>query len=317
MAMVDGNRDRRPSKFHAHASQHPYAAMTESASVHSSVGGSPAASSAAQSAAQSTASTAGSAARYPSLVDRTVLITGGGSGIGAAFTEHFFHQGCRVAFFDIDDDASNALVAELTENRISGLHAPHYRRCDLTDIDAVRASVAAVEAELGPIRVLVNNAARDNRMAFFDITPDDWDRMLAVNLKHQFFVTQAVVPRMIDAGGGSVILMGSISWMRGIPGMAPYTASKAAISGLTRTLARELGERNVRVNSIVPGAVVTERQRALWLKPGDDERFLAMQALKFRLQPPDIARVALFLASDEARGMAGQNIVVDAGNVFV
>lgn len=261
------------------------------------------------------ASTHPSHARYPSLADRVVLVTGGGSGIGAAFTEHFFHQRCRVAFFDIDDDASKALVNRLSENRISGMHMPYYHRCDITDIDAVRACVAAVEQKLGPVRVLVNNAARDERRDFFDITPEFWDQMLAVNLRHQFFVTQAVAKRMIEAGGGSVIMMGSISWIRGRPGMAGYTTSKAGINGLTRTLARELGDKGIRVNCIVPGAVVTERQRELWLKPGDDQRFLDLQSLKFRLQPDEVARVALFLASDEARGIAGQNLIVDAGIV--
>lgn len=254
-------------------------------------------------------------AAYPSLADRVVLITGGGSGIGGAFTEHFFDQGAKVAFFDVDDAASNALVDRLTENRIGGLHAPTYLRCDVTDIDSVRANVAKVESTLGPVRVLVNNAARDERKDFFDITPEFWDRALAVNLRHQFFVTQAVAKGMIDAGGGSVIMMGSISWMRGRPGMAGYTTSKAGINGLTRTLARELGDKNIRVNCIVPGAIVTPRQRALWLKPGDDEMFLGIQSLKLRLQPDEVARVALFLASDEAAGIAGQNLIVDAGIV--
>lgn len=254
-------------------------------------------------------------ATYPSLADRVVLITGGGSGIGEAFTEHFFHQGCKVAFVDVDDRASNALVDRLTENRIGGLHAPTYIRCDVTDIDAVRATVATIEKTLGPVRVLVNNASRDERRDFFEVTPEFWDGMLAVNLRHQFFVTQAVAKGMMGAGGGSVIMMGSISWMRGRPGMAGYTTAKAGINGLTRTLARELGEHNIRVNCIVPGAIVTERQKALWLKPGDDQRFLDLQSLKLRLQPDEVARVALFLASDEARGIAGQNMIVDAGIV--
>lgn len=254
-------------------------------------------------------------ATYPSLADRVVLITGGGSGIGGAFTEHFFQQGCKVAFFDVDDRASNALVDRLTGNRSGGLHAPSYLHCDITDIDAMRASVATVEKTLGPVRVLINNASRDERRDFFDITPEFWDGMLAVNLRHQFFVTQAVAKGMMSAGGGSVIMMGSISWMRGRPGMAGYTTAKAGINGLTRTLARELGEHNIRVNCIVPGAIVTERQKAMWLKPGDDQRFLDLQSLKLRLQPDEVARVALFLASDEARGIAGQNMIVDAGIV--
>jgi NAD(P)-dependent dehydrogenase (short-subunit alcohol dehydrogenase family) len=278
-------------------------------------------------------------ATYPSLADRVVLITGGGSGIGAAFVERFHEQGAKVAFFDIDDDASRMLVDRLVHTHVSTpvstpvdgpasrledrhpeapatrRHRPLYLHCDLGDIDDVRSSVAMVEQQLGPVRALINNAARDERKGFFDVTPEFWDRMLAVNLRHQFFVTQAVAKGMIDAGGGSVIMMGSISWMRGMPGMSAYTTSKAGINGLTRTLARELGDRNIRVNSIVPGAVVTERQKALWLKPGDDEKFLAQQSLKFRLQPEEIARVALFLASDESRGMAGQNLIVDAGIV--
>ena len=248
---------------------------------------------------------------YPSLSGKVVLITGGGSGIGEAFTEHFWRQGCKVAFFDIDDDASTALSMRLAH--ISA--APFYRHCDITDIDAVRSAVAEVEARLGPIQVLINNAARDDRKDFFDITPEFWDRAMAVNVRHQFFVAQAVGRGMIAAGGGAIINMGSISWMRGRPGMAGYTTSKAGINGLTRTLARELGDRNIRVNCIVPGAVVTERQRKFWLKPGDDQMFLDLQCLKFRLQPAEVARAALFLASDEARGITGQNLVVDAGIV--
>jgi len=250
-------------------------------------------------------------AHYPSLTGKVVLITGGGSGIGEAFTEHFWHQGCKVAFFDIDDDASSNLVVRLSHT--SG--APLYRHCDITDIDAVKEAVAEVEAALGPIRVLVNNAARDDRKDFFDITPEFWDRAMAVNVRHQFFVAQAVARGMIGAGGGAIINMGSISWMRGRPGMAGYTTSKAGINGLTRTLARELGDKNIRVNSIVPGAVVTERQKQFWLKPGDDQMFLDLQCLKFRLQPAEVARAALFLASDEARGIAGQNLIVDGGIV--
>ena len=252
-----------------------------------------------------------SIAHYPSLAGKAVLITGGGSGIGEAFTEHFWQQGCKVAFFDIDDEASTALSMRLAHT--SG--APLYRHCDITDIDAVRSGVAEVEAKLGPIQVLINNAARDDRKDFFDITPEFWDRQMAVNVRHQFFVAQAVARGMIAAGGGAIVNMGSISWMRGRPGMAGYTTSKAGIHGLTRTLARELGDRNIRVNCIVPGAVVTERQRKFWLKPGDDQMFLDLQCLKIRLQPAEVARAALFLASDEARGIAGQNLVVDAGIV--
>ena len=255
---------------------------------------------------------------YPSLAHKVVLITGGGSGIGEAFTEHFWRQGCKVAFFDIDDAASQALVERLTHAGTAegaGAMPPRYLHCDITDIARIRDCVAEVEAALGPVQVLINNAARDDRNDVFDITPEFWDRAMAVNLRHQFFVTQAVARGMIAAGGGSVIMMGSISWMRGRPGMAGYTTSKAGINGMTRTLARELGDRNVRVNCIVPGAIVTERQKHLWLKPDDDQRFLDLQCLKFRLQPEEVARAALFLASDEARGITGQNLVVDGGIV--
>lgn len=254
-------------------------------------------------------------ATYPSLSGKVVLITGGGSGIGASFTAHFCRQNCRVAFFDIDDAASEALVQRLAPVSGTLAHPPLYLRCDITDIAMVRDQVARVEAELGPVQVLINNAARDDRMDMLDITPEFWDRTMAVNLRHQFFVTQAVARGMIAAGGGSVITMGSISWMRGRPGMGGYTTAKAGINGMTRTLARELGEKNIRVNCIVPGAVVTERQKQLWLKPDDEQRFLDLQCLKFRLQPDEVARAALFLASDEARGITGQNIIVDAGIV--
>lgn len=244
-------------------------------------------------------------ANYPSLVDRAVLITGGGSGIGACLVEHFVRQGSRVSFIDIQDEPSLKLVAGLTGAR----HAPVYHHCDLTDIAALQATFK----KIGPVGALLNNAARDDRHAMETVTSEYWDRCLALNLKHQFFAIQAVTPGMIAAGGGAIINFGSISWMRGIPGMVGYTTAKAAINGMTRTLARELGNKGIRVNCIVPGAIVTERQRALWLTPDKDQQFLEAQALKFRLQPDDVARVALFLASEESRGCTGQNFIIDAG----
>jgi D-xylose 1-dehydrogenase len=170
-----------------------------------------------------------------------------------------------------------------------------------------------VQQDWGPIRVLVNNAARDDRHKMEDVTPAYWDENLATNLRHQFFAAQAVAPGMAAAGGGSIINLGSISWMRGRPAMVGYTTSKAAVGGMTRVLARELGDRNIRVNAIVPGAVVTERQAALWNTPEAEREFLDQQCLKFRLSVDDIARTALFLASEEARGITGQNLIVDAG----
>ncbi|MEO8738133.1 MAG: SDR family oxidoreductase [Casimicrobiaceae bacterium] len=244
---------------------------------------------------------------YPSLADRTVFVSGGGSGIGAAIVARFAGQGCRVAFCDIDDAAAQALVATLAPAPV------RYHYCDLRHIEALRTTLAAVEAEFGAITVLVNNAARDDRHKLEDVTPEYWDERLAVNLRHHFFAVQAVAPAMTEAGGGSIINMGSVSWMRATPGMAAYTTAKAAINGLTRTLARELGARNIRVNSIVPGAIHTARQKTLWFTPELDRQFLDAQCLKFRLGEDDVARTALFLASDEARGITGVNLIVDAG----
>jgi len=248
-------------------------------------------------------------ARYPSLVDKTVLITGGGSGIGAAMAMLFAAQGCRVVIFDIDDPPSRALVAGLERD---GRHAAYFH-CDVTDVDALQRTIRAAESSHGSVDVLVNNAARDDRQALMSATVEYWDRALAVNVRHHLFAAQAVVQGMQRKGGGSIINMGSVSWMRGRPGMVGYSTSKAAIHGLTRTLARELGPLNIRVNSLVPGATLTDRQRALWLTPEQDREFVDLQALKFRLEASDVARVALFIASDEARGCTGTNFVVDAG----
>jgi NAD(P)-dependent dehydrogenase (short-subunit alcohol dehydrogenase family) len=245
-------------------------------------------------------------ARYPDLAGRTVFVSGGGSGIGAAFVRSFAAQDCRVAFIDIADEPSEALVAELGAS-------VRYSHCDVRDIDALRATVAAAGKTFGPVRVLVNNAARDDRHRMDDVTPAYWDDNLAVNLRHHFFAAQAAAPQMAAAGGGSIINLGSISWMRGRPAMAAYTTSKAAISGLTRVLARELGERNIRVNALVPGAIHTPRQEALWDSPAAVQEFIDQQCLKFRLSEDDVARAALFLASDAARGITGVNLIVDAG----
>jgi NAD(P)-dependent dehydrogenase (short-subunit alcohol dehydrogenase family) len=247
------------------------------------------------------------AASYPSLAGKVVFITGGGSGIGAALVARFAGQGSRVAFCDIDDDASQALVASL------GPAAVRYFRCDLRDIAALKSTVEAISGALGPVAVLINNAARDDRHAMESVTPEYWDERMAVNLRHQFFATQAVVPGMKAAGGGCIINMGSVSWMRARPGMVGYTTAKAAIHGMTRTLARELGSFGIRVNSLVPGAILTERQQRLWRTAEAERDFLDGQCLKFRLVADDVARPALFLASDEARAITGYDLIVDAG----
>jgi len=246
-------------------------------------------------------------ATYPSLASKAVFVSGGGSGIGAMMVERFAGAGCRVAFCDVDDAASQSLLDRLAPAPV------HYHRCDVRDIAALRATLSAVETQLGPLHVLVNNAARDDRHRMQDVTPDYWDERMAVNLRHHFFAAQAVAPSMARSGGGSIINMGSISWMRGIDGMVAYTTAKAAISGLTRTLARELGGSGIRVNSVVPGAILTQRQKDLWLTPEKDRAFIDGQCLKFRLTEDDVARAVLFLASDEARGITGHNLIVDAG----
>jgi len=245
-------------------------------------------------------------ARYPDLATRTVFVSGGGSGIGAAFVRAFAAQGAAVAFVDVDDAASTALARELGE-RVA------YWHCDVRDVAALRASLAAAAGRFGTVGVLVNNAARDDRHTLAELTPEYWDENQAVNLRHHVFAAQAVAPGMAAAGGGSIINMGSVSWMRGRPGMVAYTTAKAAIMGLTRTLARALGPDNIRVNSLVPGAIVTARQLALWMTPAQEQEVLGQQCLKFRLDADDVARAALFLASDASRGITGHSLVVDAG----
>ncbi|MEW9614960.1 SDR family oxidoreductase [Shinella sp. S4-D37] len=242
--------------------------------------------------------------RYHSLEGRNVLITGGASGIGEAMVAAFRAQGARVSFLDIDETAGKA-TAEAT--------GADFHACDLTDIPALRDAVAKVEVRHGAVDVLVNNAGKDDRHRMDEVEPDYWRRMLALNLDHQFFATQAVAKGMREKGGGSIVMMGSVSWMRGNPVMVGYTTAKAAINGMTRTLARDLGPDGIRVNCIVPGAIVTERQKALWAGPEESQKFIDLQSLKFRLDAGHVARLALFLGSDESGGCTGANFIVDAG----
>ncbi len=242
--------------------------------------------------------------RYHSLAGRCVVITGGASGIGADMVRGFAQQGARVAFLDLDHDAGMALAAEVPDTR--------FISCDVTDIEALRIALGRIE-DKAPIDALINNAARDQRMVMSEIEPDQWRHMLAVNLDHQFFASQEVARFMTTRGQGCIIMMGSISWMRGRPGMIGYTTAKAAINGMTRTMARELGPSGIRVNCIVPGAIRTPRQDALWHSPAASQKFIDDQALKFRLDATHVTRMALFLASDEAAGCTGANFIVDAG----
>jgi NAD(P)-dependent dehydrogenase (short-subunit alcohol dehydrogenase family) len=245
-----------------------------------------------------------SSVRYRSLEGRSVVISGGASGIGEEIVKAFVAQGSGVSFLDIDQDRGKAL-AEAT--------GATFHACDVTDISRLRDVLAQIEEERGGVDVLVNNAGKDDRHDMAEVEPDYWRRALALNLDHQFFATQAVSGRMGETGCGSVIMLGSISWMRGRPGMVGYTTAKAAINGMTRTLARELGPSGIRVNCILPGAILTERQEKLWLTPELNQQFIDLQALKFRLDASHVARLALFLGSDESAGCTGANFIVDAG----
>lgn len=246
-------------------------------------------------------------AHYPDLSGRTALVTGGATGIGAAIVAALAQQGCRVGFLDLDEAGASAVMAAHDGEAVA------FEHCDLRDIDALRAAVVRVRDRLGPITLLVNNAARDDRHAWQDVTSDYWDERLATNLKHQFFASQAVAPDMIAAGTGAIVNMGSISWMLGQGGMACYTTAKAAVQGLTRSLARDLGPHGIRVNTIAPGWVLTERQRRLWLTPEGEQELLARQCLKRHLGPADIAKVAVFLCSEEAGAVTNQQYIVDGG----
>jgi len=252
----------------------------------------------------------GQFASYPSLRERVILVTGGASGIGAATVQEFALQGSRVAFLDNDLNSSSQLIADISPR---SSHPPLFLACDLTDIAALRAAIAQIEAILGAVNVLVNNAASDDRHSYADVTPEYWDARMAINLRHQFFTIQAVAPRMIAAGGGSIINMSSIGWMIPSTGMPVYVTCKAAIVGLTRTMAHELGKSNIRVNSVLPGAILTERQRRLWWTPQYEAEIMANQALKRSLAPEEVARLILFLAADDSAGITNQSYVIDGG----
>ena len=248
-------------------------------------------------------------ANYPTLRGKRVLVTGGASGIGEGLVEAFVAQGARVLFCDIADPAAEALVARLSPG---AAHTPLYRRCDLTDVEAVQALVAEADTVLGGLDVLVNNAGNDDRHKLADVTPAYWDDRMAVNLRHLFFAAQAAVPPMRRAGGGVILNFGSISWHLGLKEMPLYQTAKAAIEGLTRSLARDLGRDGIRVATIVPGNVQTPRQER-WYSPEGEAEIVASQCLDGRIQPSDVASLVLFLASDDARMCTGHNYFIDAG----
>ena len=251
-------------------------------------------------------------ARYPSLAGRVVFVSGGASGIGAALVRGFHAQGAKVGFCDLDRVAGAALAAQLKGGAANPLPAL-FQACDVTDVAALASALQAVRQAFGPIGVLVNNAANDLRHTLESADSDFFDRTVAVNLKHQFFAAQAVLPDMTALGGGSIINLGSISWLIKGSGYPIYQSCKAATRGLTRALARDLGKRNIRVNSVVPGWVMTEKQLRLWVKPESSAEIEAAQCLPGRLLAEDIAAMVLFLGADDSRMCSAQDFIVDAG----
>jgi D-xylose 1-dehydrogenase len=249
-------------------------------------------------------------ATYPSLRGRAVLVTGGATGIGASIVEHFSRQGSRVAFFDVQDEAEGELVERL---RVGVESAPVPFHCDLTDVAELRARVQEAVAAVGGVDVLVNNAANDRRHRIEDVTEEFWDESIAVNLRPQFFMIQSVLPAMKAAGRGSVINMSSISWMIPSTGVPVYVTAKAAIVGLTRTMAHELGPMGIRVNAVLPGAIATEKQKRLVYTPEYKAEIMAAQALKRDILPEDVARLVLFLGADDSGAITNQSYVVDGG----
>jgi D-xylose 1-dehydrogenase len=243
---------------------------------------------------------------YPSLAGKTVVVTGGGSGIGESMVESFARQKARVFFLDIAESESKALKA-----RLNG--TTEFIKCDLTDLEALRATIAGIEAKAGPVNVLVNNAANDDRHRFEDVTPAYWDQRIAVNLRHLYFAAQAVAPGMKRAGGGSIINLGSVSWHMSLPDLSIYETAKAGIEGMSRALARDLGEAKIRVNCVVPGAIRTPRQMKLWHTPEEEAKILAQQCIKARVDPVHVTAMVLFLASDDAAMCTAHSYWVDAG----
>jgi NAD(P)-dependent dehydrogenase (short-subunit alcohol dehydrogenase family) len=246
---------------------------------------------------------------YPDLENKTVLVTGGGSGIGAATVTAFVRQKANVAFLDIADVPSQALAADLASRggRVQFIHA------DVTDTSALKEAIGTVRAEFGPIDILVNNAAHDDRHPFDAITPAYFDERIAVNLKHQFFAAQAVLPDMVARQSGVIVNLSSVSWVMGSGGMAIYTAAKSAVVGFTRSLARDYGVHNIRVTSVAPGWIRTERQEKLWITADAERQSFERQCLKRWLLPEDVAKVIVFLGSDDASAITNQHYAVDGG----
>lgn len=245
---------------------------------------------------------------YPSLKGKTVFITGGASGIGEEMVRAFAAQGARTGFVDFNREAGAALSADLGDDVA-------FEYCDLREIDELKSAFAALAEKLGPATVLINNAARDDRHGWQDVTPEYWDERMATNIRHMFFAIQAVAPGMIAAGGGSIVNMGSNSWWEAGGNMPAYTTAKSAVHGLTRTMARDLGDHRIRVNAIVPGWIMTQRQKDLWVTPESIEKHRQRQCLPDLIEPVYLARMALFLASDDSAMCSATNFMVEAGSI--
>jgi NAD(P)-dependent dehydrogenase (short-subunit alcohol dehydrogenase family) len=249
-------------------------------------------------------------ATYPTLANKLVLITGGAQGIGAAAVEQFALQGARVVFLDLAEELADALIARLSP---LAPRRPIYRSCDLTDITALQSTLNEIISAIGTPDVLVNNAASDDRHRFEDVTPAYWDQRIAVNLRHQYFAAQSVVPSMKAAGSGSIINMSSIAPLIPTPNLSIYNMAKSAVTAMTRSLAHELGPFNIRVNSVLPGAILTERQRRLYMSPEYEQYVFSVQHLKRHILPEEVARLILFLASEDSAAITSQSYIIDGG----
>jgi D-xylose 1-dehydrogenase len=243
---------------------------------------------------------------YPSLKGRSIFVSGGGSGIGAAIVEHFAEQGSKVSFVDIDEVASTA-VAKKT--------GALFIKCDIRDVKEYQAAIADAAGRNGVITALINNAARDDRHDLAEVTPEFFDERMAINLRHAYFAIQAVAPGMKRTGGGSIVNFSSVSYHVKATRLSVYQAAKAAVIGMTRGLARDLGPDNIRLNSITPGWIMTQRQIDLWLTPESEADLMKAQVIKEKVYPADVARMALFLASDDSRLISAQDFVVDGGRM--
>ena len=250
------------------------------------------------------------AAKYFDLKNKRVFITGGGSGIGASIVEHFCEQDSEVYFVDINVKESNKLISDIKNKKFK---VPTFIECDLLNIKKLQDIISKIISEKGPIDILINSAANDERHNIDDVTEEYWNERMNINLKHYFFTVQSVKKAMIKNKGGVIVNIGSASWMIGQGGMAAYTAAKSGVVGLTRSFARDLGEFNIRVNSVVPGWIMTERQIEKWLTPESEKELMKSQCLKRKLVPADVARAVLFFSSNESSACTNQSYIVDGG----